>query len=112
MKKKKILFLLNILLFVSPLFVFSGTATFTGIQNPIESNDFFAVIDGVLNFLKPFGVAVLVVMVFVGAFQYLFAGVNPKMVENGRKTLTWAVIGFAILLLSNLIISTIQWLFA
>ncbi len=91
-----------------PFFAFAGAPTeFTGFTNPIASNDFEGVIGGIIDFLQPVAVAVLVIMVFVGAFQWLFAGPDPKKIESGRKTLTWAVIGFVALLLARVLVSTV-----
>lgn len=46
-------------------------------------------------------VAVLPFMIIWGAFQILGAGDNPDKVTEGRHTITWAVIGYALLLLSK-----------
>lgn len=46
-------------------------------------------------------VAVLPFMIIWGAFQMLGAGSNPEKVTEGRHTITWAVIGYALLLLSK-----------
>lgn len=55
------------------------------------------VIDGVITIATP----ILVIMVLVGGFQIMTAGGKSEQVESGRKTITYAVVGFAIILLAK-----------
>lgn len=43
----------------------------------------------------------------VGGIMIMFAGANPGMLEQGKKVLTGAVIGLAIVLCSYLIVATV-----
>ena len=45
------------------------------------------------------------VLVMIGAIMIIFAGANPGMLENGKKTLTSTVIGIVIVLAAYLIVS-------
>jgi len=42
-----------------------------------------------------------VIMVLVGAFQMMTAAGNPEKFSQGKKTLTWAAIGFAVVLIAG-----------
>lgn len=53
------------------------------------------------------GVA-LFVMLVVGGFNFLLSGGDPKKLESARGTLTGAVIGLVIIVLSFLIILTVS----
>lgn len=46
-------------------------------------------------------VAVLPFMIVWGAFQLLSAGGNEEKVTEGRHTITWAVVGYGLLLISK-----------
>ncbi len=46
-------------------------------------------------------IAVLPFMFVWGAFQLLGAGGNPEKVIQGRHTITWAVVGYGLLILSK-----------
>lgn len=46
-------------------------------------------------------IAVLPFMIIWGAYQLLMAGGNPDKVIEGRHTITWAVVGYGLLLLSK-----------
>ncbi len=50
------------------------------------------------------------IMILVGGFQILTAGSNPENLEKGKKTLTYAIIGLALIVLSWLILKTIAYL--
>lgn len=49
-----------------------------------------------------FGLAgfALVLMLIVGGFRILFSAGDPKSVEAGRNTLTWAFTGFALVIIA------------
>ncbi|MBI5420930.1 MAG: hypothetical protein HZA35_01305 [Parcubacteria group bacterium] len=88
-------------LYLLPGLVFG--AEFTGLENPIESENFNQVIDGVVGFLKAFGAAVLVIFILYGGFQYLTSGGDPTKHKKGTETLKWAAIGFGIIFSVDLI---------
>lgn len=103
------LFFFFLFTFLPLVFAFSTFADeFTGFENPIGSSDFFGVIDGVLDFLFPFGVAIAVIMVFVGAFQWLTAGGDTKKIIAGRGTLLWVAVGIAVLAFARVIVAAVQ----
>jgi len=81
------------------LFPFFATgAEFTGLKNPIGSENFDEVIQGVVGFLVPFGMAISVIMILYGGFQMMTSGGDPNKHGAGRKTLLWAAVGLAILI--------------
>ncbi len=53
-------------------------------------------------------IAVLPFMIVWGAYQLLMAGSNPEKVIEGRHTITWAIVGYGLLLLSKSIELIIQ----
>jgi hypothetical protein len=52
------------------------------------------------------GVAALFMVIF-GGFRFMTSGGDPKAVEGARKTITWAIIGLIVVLLSFAIVSFI-----
>lgn len=71
------------------------------LPNPLSCNDIpcvgEAIIGGILKLITP----IVIIMVLVGAFQILTAGGNPEKVTKGRKTILYAVVGYAIVLLAQ-----------
>ncbi|MGA2910466.1 MAG: hypothetical protein ABSE04_01515 [Candidatus Microgenomates bacterium] len=51
---------------------------------------------------------VLFVILIVGGFKYITSGGDPKAVETAKKTLTYAVAGLIIILVSYLILVLIS----
>ena len=51
---------------------------------------------------------VATLMVIIGAFQMLSAGGDPEKFSTGKKTITYALIGFGVLLIADVIIAIIQ----
>lgn len=49
-----------------------------------------------------------VLFVIIGGFQYITAGVNQELAETGKKTLTNAIIGLVIIILSYAIVTVIN----
>jgi len=51
------------------------------------------------------------IMVATGGVMIMLSGANPGLLETGKKVLTGAVIGLAIVLCSYLIVNTVLWAF-
>ncbi len=50
----------------------------------------------------------LFIMLIMGGFKYLTSGGDPKAVEEAKKTLTYAIGGIALIVLSFLILKFIE----
>ena len=61
-----------------------------------------------LNFAVRLAGIVAFIMLLIGGFQYLTSGGNPKAKESAQKTLTYAILGLALLLGGWLILLFIQ----
>jgi hypothetical protein len=53
------------------------------------------------------GIAVFV-MLIIGGFRYLTSGGDPKAAESARKTITYAIFGLALILVSWFILRFIE----
>ena len=53
---------------------------------------------------------VAAIFIVLGAFQYLTAYGSEEKAENGKKTLTWAIIGLVFVILARLLLGEI-WTF-
>lgn len=61
----------------------------------------------IIRILLYFGAIVAVVMAIIGGYQVMTAGSNATQATNGRKTLTNAIIGLVIVILSYAIITAV-----
>ena len=81
------------------------------IENPLGTKNIIEVINNVLNYLIYISVPILAIMILIGGFQILTARGEPGKITSGKQTITYAVIGFIIILVSKgiaLVILTIM----
>jgi len=78
------------------------------LPNPLSANSFQAVVAQVSNFLLLIAVPLTAIMALVGGFQMITAGGDPEKFSKGRKTLMYAAIGFAVVLIAGGVASIIK----
>jgi hypothetical protein len=78
------------------------------LPNPLSANDFTTVVGQVINFLYLVAVPLTAIMALVGGFQMITSSGNPEQFSKGRKTLMYAVIGFAVVIISGGVVSIIK----
>ncbi len=101
---------------VFALFVFAiGIRTafavnFYGLPNPLgQGCDYLNCLLGrIYDFIFVLATPATLIMALVGGFQMMLSAGNPESFKKGRKTLIYAVIGFAVVLLAKGITSVIQ----
>lgn len=95
-------------------FVISLNFAFAEIIDPLGAKgDIYVLLYRILNFLVfKVGPVVFTIMMIVGAFQILFSGANPDLIKSGKKTVMYAIIGYALLILSLSIEAIIKNLFS
>lgn len=71
------------------------------LENKTGLNTISDVLDRVISYLTQLAVPILTIMVMIGAFYMLTARDDESKFTKGKKTITYAVIGFAIILIGN-----------
>ena len=86
-----------------------GTCIFNGPngEKVASLNCFPALFINIINALLGFSGVVAVFLVIYSGIQFIISGGEAKQVEGARKTLTFAVMGLIVVLLSFLIINII-----
>lgn len=86
-----------------------------GIKIPCPLNPLFCDIASIIStlsaFVLPVATLVFLAMILYGGFSYLTAGGSDEKIATAKKILTYAVIGFVIILLAPAIIGIISALF-
>ncbi|MFH1863801.1 MAG: hypothetical protein ABIJ85_02755 [bacterium] len=72
--------------------------------NPPQISDLEVVFKNVVNVALGFAGIAFFVLLLVGGFKYMSAGSDPKAIEAARKTLTSAIAGLLIVILSYLVL--------
>lgn len=67
----------------------------------------FPLIQVIINWLLTFAGVVAVILIIISGIRLITSGGDPKRVEAGKKTFTYAIIGLLIILFSFLIINII-----
>ena len=80
------------------------------IDNPLGriANDIPGLIGYVLNAARGIAGLIAALMIVVGAYQILFAAGDPAKFKQGRQTIIYALIGLAVVLLANVLVSIIR----
>ncbi len=91
-----------------------GTSGGGGITlpNPLGCNDLQCVTGNIIKALQAISIPIVTIMVIWGAFQILTAGGDEEKLRTGRKTITYAAIGFGLVLLASGFSLIIQDLFS
>ncbi len=87
-----------------------GGSTGSGItlMDPLECEDFLCVSDKIIDFLFTLAMPLTAILVLVGGFQMITAGGSPEKFSAGKKTIIYAAIGFAVVLLAKGVVGFIQ----
>lgn len=90
----------------------SSTTTVT-FQPPTANTDVASLLAGILKWMITIAIPIAVVMIIYAGFMFLANQGNPKMIERGKKILTWTVMGLAVVLIGGgfitLITSILNW---
>lgn len=107
MRFSTIISLLLIIIFAM-LFLVSPTPVLAEapieIHNPLKFNTIQEIICALTGLLKTIGFGIGLIMVIWGGIQLMTAAGSEEKVTKGKKTIMWAVIGYAIVFLLDFIV--------
>ena len=80
------------------------------ISNPLSgvAEDLPGLIGYLLRIARILASAIAVLVIVYGAYQILFAAGNPVQFQKGIKTIVYAIIGLAVILLGDIIVSILR----
>ena len=79
------------------------------LPNPLGVTSISALLERIVQYLSLYiAPPIVTLMIFWGAFQILTAAGNPEKITQGRKTITYAVIGYVIILIGWGFVSIIK----
>jgi len=77
-------------------------------ENPIEATTTAELVDNIAGFIFKIAVVIVPLIILIGAFFIVTAAGDPKKIDQGKKLIIWAIIGFAIILFSKGIVVMIK----
>lgn len=106
-------FTILLLIILAPLFAFAAVDEpgVISLPNPLSVENFEELINVVINWLLVITLPIIVLLIVYAGFQYMFGGVNPELQRTSGKIVLYAVIGYAIILLSKVLLGVITGLF-
>lgn len=78
------------------------------LSRPAKLSDLTFVIQNIIGLLAPAAAIAFLIMMIVGGFQFLTSGGDAKAVAGARTTLTYAIIGIILVVVSWLILLLIK----
>ncbi len=104
------LFLFFAILFLGgPIFVQAqGSDSFITIENPFKYEKIEDIIPVITELLKGIALGIGTIMVIWAGIQIMTAGGNEEQLKKGKKTMTWTIIGVAVVVLVDFIVGFIK----
>lgn len=75
---------------------------------PPPKVELYKVLTNLANLILTIAGALVVVMVIIGGIRYIISAGNPQMVEGAKKTIIYALVGLAVIVLSAAILNTVN----
>lgn len=73
----------------------------TGIENPLGPSTFEELLNTITSFLFLLSIPIVSIMILYGGFKMLTAAGAPDKIEAGKKTITYAIVGFIVIIISR-----------
>ncbi|MFC1640781.1 hypothetical protein ACFL2D_01885 [Patescibacteria group bacterium] len=78
------------------------------IEGVRQENDILPIVFDVINWILIITGAFAILMLIIGGFRYITSAGNDKQVQAAKTTMTYAIVGLVIVLLSYVIAATIN----
>lgn len=87
------------------------TVSGISIKNPIGTNDFTTLVQNVLKWVLSVVGGVALLMLIYGGMLYISSAGDQKQAEQGKKVVTWTILGLVVILLSYSIMRVVNEIF-
>jgi len=112
MKKTLLFIMVSVIILVSmPLFVGAQDDCPNGIiciPNPLQYDKIEDIIKAITGFLKILAIPIASAMIIISGIQYLLSAGNVEKSQKAKKTITYTLIGLAIILAVDFIVGIAQ----
>lgn len=82
------------------------------IENPFKYGTLDQIIKAITNLLRTIALGIGTIMVIISGIQIMTAGGNEEQLKKGKKTMTWTVVGVAIVVAVDFITGLVTELLA
>lgn len=104
--KRKNIYILPVALLFS---ILPSSLVFAEVSDePKKLEEFFAMFGNISQYLFPIAALVSFVFIVVGGYMWIVAAGDPARIKQAQGTLTWAIIGLVLTLMSIAIVEVIK----
>ena len=112
MFKKLLCFIISLSVFLTLFQVSSVLATGApgqrvALQNPLNANTFGEFVDAIANIVIKIGGVLAVIFIIISGFLFVTARGNEEQLGKAKTSLTWTIVGTAVLLGASVIAKAI-----
>lgn len=76
--------------------------------NPLKATSFEELVENLIGFIQTIAIAIVPLMIIIGAFYILTSGGSEEKVKTGKNIITYSIIALIIILLAKALISAIK----
>ena len=77
---------------------YAASSSSVSFSNPISRTTVSAVLNGIMDYLYTIAAYIALIFIVIGGGMYMLSAGNKDMMERGKKTLIYAIAGFAIVI--------------
>jgi len=67
------------------------------IENPLQANNFWEILDALINFIFYISLPIATIMIIVAGFYFVTAAGQPAKIEIAKKMILWTLIGLLVI---------------
>ena len=109
--KNRLFKLLILLLLISFFIPLTAKGAVIEIENPLETNTFWGLIDSLIDFVFYLAIAIAPIMFLVAGFDFITAAGELEKINTAKKIILWALIGLLIVFLSKAFVELVGEIF-
>ncbi len=102
-----------VIVVISILAFSAGVVSADGLTlvSPIRWDNFPDFLNGIINYLFWFGLALAPVFIIVAAFYFVTAAGNKNQIETGKRIITYTVIGLVLIIMAKGAVELVERMF-
>lgn len=85
-----------IFLLLTAFFIPLTTEAVVRIENPLEADNFWELLDKLIDFLFYLAIMIAPIMIIVAGFYFITAAGQPEKIQTAKKIILWVLIGLLI----------------
>jgi len=78
------------------------------IENPVTSESFEELLNGIINFLKSVALAAAPIMIVIAAYYFVTSGGDPEKISTGKRIILYTFLAIIIILLASELVNVIK----